>query len=71
MSLGRSLDHATQLRDAIDNHGCVLEELGCNEELIAMLKSLHTNSWFKFSDLDSVIISKKGGDNDADSVSCF
>ena len=45
-----SLDDATQLRDTIDNHGSVLQELGCNEELLAMLKSVHTNSVFKYSD---------------------
>ena len=43
------------------DHQALLEELGVDPKVCALISSLHTGSWFKYQDLDTLIIACKGG----------
>ena len=60
-SMGLSAADASQMAAEIESTGGLLLALGAHPGAVELIKSLHTNSWFKFSDLDTGIISNKGG----------
>ena len=39
----------------------VLEQIGTHPHIIELLRSLHTQSWFKFGSHDSILVTQKGG----------
>ena len=61
MSLGLSEKEADDLISELVSDGGLLEWLGCDAGVCELINSLHTNSWLKYSDLDTVIVSNRGG----------
>ena len=59
--LGLTEDEARDRAQEIDCYGSLLEELGVDPKVVALIASLHTGSWFQYKDLDTVILSIKGG----------
>eukprot|EP00973_Karenia_brevis_P044961 6225913-Karenia_brevis.AAC.1 len=59
-SIGLSAAHAADVTRDIENNGSVLHQLGCHPHIIELLRSLHSNTWFKHGDCEEAIISRKG-----------
>ena len=55
IELGLSETHADKLLLELMVEGTVLEQMQVPQALIEIAKSIHTGSWFQFSDLDEVI----------------
>ena len=60
-SLGLNRDQAVAMAAEIEETGGLLRTIGVAEGAVELIKSLHTNSWFKYSDLHTGIISNRGG----------
>lgn len=61
MGLGLSEEHAQSAALEVNKHGGLLNELGLNSLVVELIRSLHTNSWFQYADLDTFIVANKGG----------
>ena len=60
-NLGLSADDAKTLLAELDAQGCFFNSLGINSGITEIIKSLHTNNWFRFAESDSIIVSDRGG----------
>ncbi|CAE8732350.1 unnamed protein product [Polarella glacialis] len=60
-SLGLDDDVAKELAREVRHFGSLLEQLGVDPKVAALVNSLHSNSWFRYSDLPTVIVARKGG----------
>ena len=58
--LGVDPEAAEKVAEEINNTGGLLASLGVSKRTCEMFKSLHTNRWFVYSDLDSIIVSNRG-----------
>ena len=56
----RRHDAETSLHE-LESEGSVLEQLVHDDGLVELIRSLHTNSWFKLGQSTSVIVSNRGG----------
>ena len=61
MTLGLSEHEARELMSELEENGGLLKFLGCEPGVRELINSLHTNSWFKYSDLETIIVSNRGG----------
>ena len=61
MTLGLNEHDAEELVRDLEHNGGLLEYLGCDASVCELINSVHTNSWFRVADLDTVIVSNRGG----------
>ena len=61
IGLGLLRDDAVNLIQELLEGGCLLEYIGCDTPVCEMINPLHTNSWFRFGDCDTVVVSNRGG----------
>ena len=61
VSVGLDQHNAEAVAADIHNNGCLLTQLGLPEGVVELIRSLHTGTWFRYADLDSVILTHKGG----------
>ena len=61
MGLGLSEEESDDLISDVIRNGGLLEWLGCESGVCELINSLHTNSWFRYSDLDTIVVSNRGG----------
>ena len=61
VSLGVAPHQADAVVAEINATGGLLSSLGLSECSLEMFKSLHTNSWFVYGGLDTVIVCSRGG----------
>eukprot|EP00973_Karenia_brevis_P074754 10388545-Karenia_brevis.AAC.1 len=59
-SIGLSEAQARDIVQEIDNHGSVLEMIGCHPHIRELLRSLHTGTWFKHGSCEDTIVTRKG-----------
>eukprot|EP00973_Karenia_brevis_P022062 3034085-Karenia_brevis.AAC.1 len=59
--LGLGQDHAAAAAQDIQATGGLLESLGIEPHVVELIRSLHTDTWYKYSDLETVIVASKGG----------
>jgi hypothetical protein len=45
----------------VQDHGTVLDTLNVDEKVQSLLNGLHSHAWFKYGNLESMIVSTKGG----------
>ena len=60
-SLGLTRDQSVAMAAEIDETGGLFKAIGVDEGAVELIKSLHTNSWFKYSDLHTGIVCNRGG----------
>ena len=61
MSLGLERHDAASVAADIDSNGCLLTQLGLPDGVVELIRSLHTNTWFRYADLDTIIVTHRGG----------
>ena len=61
MSFGIARHDAECIASDIGANGCLLEQLDVPEDVIELFRSLHTDTWFRYADLDTIIVTHKGG----------
>ena len=59
--IGLSQADAVEVEEDISEHGCILEQMQTHPKVVALLASLHTNSWLKFGDSDTRLVVNRGG----------
>ena len=60
MELGLDRPTAAHIAEEVARDGGLFKSRGIRQGTIEMIKSLHTNSCFKYSDLDSIIVTGLG-----------
>jgi len=61
MSVGLARHDAETFAADINTDGCFLTQLGLPEGVVELIRSLHTDTWFRYADLDTLIVTHKGG----------
>ena len=59
--LGLSVKDAELAVDALESGPCFLEHLGVQSGVVDIIRSLHTDNWFRFQDSQEVVVSNRGG----------
>eukprot|EP00973_Karenia_brevis_P093125 12415750-Karenia_brevis.AAC.1 len=61
IKLGLSREDAMALHEEIVNDGPLMKQMGVNDGITELLRSIHTNSWYKYGDSEEVIVCNQGG----------
>ncbi|CAE8719304.1 unnamed protein product [Polarella glacialis] len=61
LNIGLGQETTQELLNGIAQHGSVLYKLGVDPKVAALVNSLHTNTWFRYEDLQTIIVTSKGG----------